>query len=123
MFDSIIKLIIGDLDAKKEYRQFKKRVDALPKDYRYAFRKIQHYIYNVGCGGVDSHTFSDWSVFINLIELFELSAGEGKQVLDVIGNDVKTFCDEFMLAAAVNKGTMREKLNKEIMEKFNKEGK
>ncbi len=42
MLDSIIKLIIGDLEEKREYKQMMKSVDALPKDYKFAFRKIQH---------------------------------------------------------------------------------
>lgn len=123
MLNSIIKLIIGDLEQKKAYKQFKKRVDALPKDYRYAFRKIQHYMYCVGPTDADSTMFNDWTIFQNMVDLFESSAAEGKQVLDVIGNDVGEFCDEFMRASVSDRETRRQKLNKEIMEKFYKEGK
>lgn len=48
MLDSIIKLIIGDMEEKRAYKQMMKRVDVLPKDYRFAFRKIQHYMFSVG---------------------------------------------------------------------------
>lgn len=41
MPDSFIKLIIGDTESKQTYKQKMKRVAALPKDYRFAFRKIQ----------------------------------------------------------------------------------
>ena len=37
MFKSIKKLIIGDLDDKRKYKQIMKRVDDLPKDYSFAF--------------------------------------------------------------------------------------
>ena len=47
MLDSIIKLIIGDLEDKRAYKQMMKRVNALPKDYRFTFHKIQHYMFSV----------------------------------------------------------------------------
>lgn len=122
MLNSILKLIIGDMEQKRAYKQIMKRVDALPKDYRFAFRKIQHYMYSVGSTDGSTTMFSDLSMFTNLVELFEISAAEGKQLLDVIGTDVSKFCDEFIQAAATNTETIREKLNKEIMEKFDKEG-
>jgi DNA-binding ferritin-like protein (Dps family) len=121
MLDSIIKLIIGDLEEKRVYKQFMKRVNALPKDYRFAFRKIQHYMFCVGPPGGDMTIFTDLTMFTDLVDLFEASAAEGKQVLDVIGSDVGKFCDEFMRASVTNTETLREKLNKEVMEKFNKE--
>jgi len=123
MFDSIIKLIIGDLDDKRAYKQMMKRVDALPKDYKFAFRKIQHYIYTVGSINADMTIFEDMTMFTELIDLFEASAAEGRQVIDVIGSDVDRFSDEFMSAYITNTETQREKLNKDIAEKFNKGGK
>ena len=42
---------------------------------------------------------------------------------DVIGNDVSKFCDEFINAYVNDSKTLGEKLNKEIMERFNKEDK
>ncbi|UVI33341.1 DUF1048 domain-containing protein [Paenibacillus spongiae] len=125
MLDSIIKLIIGDMEEKRAYKQMMKRVDALPKDYRFAFRKIQHYMFTVGPPGGDMTLFTDLTMFTDLVDLFEASAAEGRQVLDVIGIDVGKFSDEFMRASVINTENtekLREKLNKEIMEKFNKEG-
>ena len=122
MLDSIIKLLIGDLQEKRAYRQMMKRVGALPKDYRFAFGKIQHYMFSVGPPGDDMTIFADLTMFSDLVDLFEASAAEGKQVLDVIGSDAGAFCDEFMRASATNTEKLREKLNKEILEKFQKEG-
>jgi DNA-binding ferritin-like protein (Dps family) len=120
MLDSIIKLIIGDLEEKRAYKQLMKRVDALPKDYQLAFCKIQHYMYSVGASGVDMTIFTDLTMFADMVDLFEASAAEGKQVLDVIGSDVGNFSDEFMRASVPPTETQREKINKEIMDKFNK---
>lgn len=122
MLDSIIKLLIGDMEEKRAYKQLMKRVGALPEDYRFAFRKIQHYMYSVGPPGGDMAIFTDLGMFTDLVDLLEASAAEGKQVLDVIGNDVGAFCDEFMSAAAAGNENSRDKLNNEIMEKFNKRG-
>jgi DNA-binding ferritin-like protein (Dps family) len=94
------------------------RVNALPKDYKFAFRKIQHYMFCVGSPDGDMKIFTYLTMFTDLVDLFEASAAEGKQVLDVIGNDVSKFCDEFMRASVTNGETLREKLNKEVMEKF-----
>lgn len=65
---------------------------------------------------------SDMMIFTDLVDLFEASAAEGIQVLDVIGSDVGKFCDEFMYASVTNTETLREKLDKEVIEKFNKDG-
>ena len=83
-----IELIIGDLESKKEYKAFMKKVNALPKDYAFVFKKIQKYMLNFGYGFGEE--------IFNLYELFEASAAEGKHVLDVTGEDVAAFADELM---------------------------
>ena len=122
MLDNFIKLIIGDLDEKIEYKQLMKRVDALPKDYSFAFKKIQKYMYTVGAPGGNMTLFTDMTMFTDLVDLFEVSSADGRQVIDVIGSDVDKFCDEFMSAYITNSETLQEKLNREIKEKFDKEG-
>lgn len=115
MAKSIIELLIGSLDEKRAYRRFMKRVNALPKDYRFAFKKIQHYLYNFGSPGCDMAMYND------LVDLFEASASAGKPVLDVIGRDVSGFCDALLLASSSGTLTPREKLNKEILTRFHRE--
>jgi len=83
-----IELIIGDLESKKEYKAFMKKVNSLPKDYVFVFKKIQKYMWNFGYGFGEE--------IINLYELFEASAAEGKHVLEVTGEDVAAFADELM---------------------------
>lgn len=117
MINSIVKTIIGDLDEKREYKQMMKRANELPEDYRFAFKKIQKYMFSTG------NFNGDINVFIDLIELFEISIADGRNVIDVIGNDADKFCNEFMSVYNDNNKSRREKLNKEIMEKFNKEDK
>ncbi|PFH87713.1 DUF1048 domain-containing protein [Bacillus sp. AFS088145] len=83
-----IELFIGDLESKKEYKAFMKKVNSLPKDYAFVFKKIQKYMWNFGYGFGEE--------IINLYELFEASSAEGKHVLDVTGEDVAAFADELM---------------------------
>lgn len=121
MLDAIIKLIIGDLEEKRAYKNLMKRVDSLPKSYRYAFHKIQHYMFSVGPVDGDMTMFTDLTLFTDLVEFLETSAADGKDVLDVIGNDVGKFSDDFMRAAIPDVESSRNQMNREIMEKFNKE--
>lgn len=115
MLDNFIKLIIGDLDEKHEYKEMMNRVYALPKDYSFAFKKIQKYMYNTS-------TISDITIFTGLVDLFEYSAADGRQVIDVIGSDIDKFCDELISSYIISSETLRKNLNKEIMEYFDKDG-
>ncbi len=118
MLDSIIKLIIGGMEEKRAYKQIMKRAGALPEDYRFAFRKIQKYMFTTGIG-IDYD--GGIKIFADLVDWFEASAAEGKQVLDVIGNDVGAFVEELAGASITYTEKLREKLNKDIAERFIKE--
>lgn len=121
MIDRFIKLVIGDLEEKKEYRQMMKRVNSLPQEYRFAFKNIQKYMYNIGAVNGEMNFFISLDVFMGLLELFETSVAEGKSVIDITGSDVGRFADEFMAAYSTDTKTVRNKLNHEIAEYFNKE--
>ncbi|WMJ86854.1 DUF1048 domain-containing protein [Anaerocolumna sp. MB42-C2] len=123
MIDRFMKLVIGDLEEKKEYSQMMKRVHALPQEYRFAFKKIQRYMYNIGAINGDTAVFVNFNVFIGLLELFEASAAEGKNVIDITGSDVGRFADELIAAYSTGTETVRDKLNHEVAEYFKKEDK
>lgn len=120
MFDALLKLLVGDIDDKRAYYHMMKRVNALPKDYRYAYRKIQHYMNTVGLPNGDMTIFEDLTMFLDLLVLFETSAAEGKKILDVIGNDFGHFSDEFMRASSTKPASQQKNLNKEILDKMKK---
>ncbi|PET75334.1 cytoplasmic protein [Bacillus sp. AFS001701] len=101
-----IELIIGDLESKKEYKAFMKKVNALPKDYAFVFKKIQKYMWNFGYGFGEE--------IINLYELFEASSAEGKHVLDVTGEDVAAFADELMALSKLDRESGQVDLKKDI---------
>lgn len=109
----LIKKMIGD---KKEYREQMARADALPEDYRFVFEKIQGYMWSFA-GGDGSDMLKTQH---ELLELFEISASEGKHVLDVTGEDVVGFCDEFLYDTKKWTDSYRKKLNSDMMNKFGK---
>lgn len=115
MKHSFLNLILGNFEEKRTYRRFQKRVGTLPTDYRFAFRKIQHYVFCVGIPG------GDFSVLTDLLELFESGAAAGQQVLGITGPDVGRFCQEWLQAASSNTETPGETLNREILQQLRKE--
>lgn len=121
MLNSIKKLIIGDLDDKRKYKQMMKRVDALPNEYSITFKQIQKYIYTVGGISGDITIFNNLNIFEDLLDLFEESAADERNIIDVIGSDASKFCDEFINAYVNDSKTLGENLNKEIIERFKKE--
>lgn len=112
----MIKFIQRMIDDKKEYKEQMARVETLPEDYKFVFLKIHDYIWSFASGdGSDMLKAQQ-----QLIELFEVSALDGKHVLEVTGEDVAGFCDE--LIQDVKKWTdhYRKKLNRSMASKMNK---
>lgn len=107
----LIKKMIGD---KKEYREQLARVEALPEDYRFVFKKVQGYMWSFA-GGDGSDMLKAQE---KLIELFESSAAESKHVLDVTGEDVVGFCDEFLRDTKKWTDSYRKKLNNDMINKL-----
>lgn len=108
----LIKKMIGD---KKAYKDQLARVEVLPEEYRFVFEKIQGYMWSFA-GGDGSDMLKTQQ---ELIELFETSAADGKHVLEVTGEDVAGFCDEFIRDTKKWTDNYREKLNRNMLNKLN----
>lgn len=109
-----IRKVIGD---KKEYRTMMARVEALPEDYQFVFKKIQGYMWSFSSGsGMDM-----LHIQYELIELFESGAAEGRQVLEITGEDVAAFADDLVATARTYTAQHRENLNQSIMKRLGKE--
>ena len=109
----LFKKLIGD---KKEYKQQMARVKMLPGDYQFVYKKIQGYMWNFTAG----NGYDMLKIHFELIDLFEAGAAEGKQVLEITGEDVAAFCDELLRNAKTYTENWREKLNRDILNKFGK---
>jgi DNA-binding ferritin-like protein (Dps family) len=102
------------VESKREYRRRMARVEALPEDYRFVFKKIQSHMWMFAAGG----GYDMMKIHYDLIELFETGAADGKRVLEVTGADVAGFCDELLKNARTYTGDWRAKLNREIANKL-----
>ena len=105
------------LREKRAYRQMMARVNALPEDYRYVFKRIQRHMWMFASGA----GFDMMAVHNDLADLFEAGAAEGKPVLAITGEDVAAFCDELLRNARTYTEDWREALNRDIRNHFGKE--
>ncbi len=104
------------MEEKRDYKQQMARVEALPEDYRYVFKKIQGHMWMFAAGdGYDM-----MKLHYDLIDLFEAGAAEGKNVLDITGDDVAAFCEELMRSARTYTEDWRESMNRDIHKKLGK---
>jgi DNA-binding ferritin-like protein (Dps family) len=111
----LLNKIIGDLEAKKEWRAMGVRAKALPEEYRVAYDEIKHYTWKGGAGVMDPT-----NLFERLVSLFEEGVANGKHVLEITGDDVAAFVDELVRDEKTYAQTQREKLNRTIAKKLGK---
>ncbi len=105
------------IESKREYKRQMARVEALPEDYQYVFKKIQGHMWMFAAGS----GYDMLKIHYALIELFETGAADKKHVLEITGEDVAAFCDELLRNARTYTEDWRETLNRDIMNKFGKE--
>ncbi|HCC35629.1 MAG TPA: cytoplasmic protein [Ruminococcaceae bacterium] len=108
-----IKKIMG---SNREYKRQMKRVKAMPEDYQYVFKKIQNHMWMFAAGA----GYDMMKIHYDLIDLFEAGAADGKQVLEITGDDVAAFCEELLRGARTYTENWREALNRDIQKKVGK---
>jgi DNA-binding ferritin-like protein (Dps family) len=83
---NLMTKLIGD---KKEWKRMEARANALPRDYRVVYGEMKSYMWRFTAGdGMDIV-----AVLADVLAAFEAAAAEGRQVLDVTGEDVAAYCD------------------------------
>lgn len=91
MAASWIEKLTGSLEDKKQYRQYKERVRALPTPYRTAVEGIDRYV--MYAGGI-----ADGATLVRMVDdlatLFESAAADGTSVRDVVGEDAVAFAED-----------------------------
>ncbi|MDR2751388.1 MAG: DUF1048 domain-containing protein [Clostridiales bacterium] len=107
----IFDKIIGVMSEKKCYRDYLKRLDALPKDYNIVLTEMQAYLWSAS-GVLDGAL----ELLMDVLSMFEAAAADGKRVLDVTGDDVMAFCDDLIREwkSRTWQGDMRAKFNDRI---------
>ncbi|WP_243229124.1 DUF1048 domain-containing protein [Microbacterium sp. CIAB417] len=87
-----IEALTGSLEQKKQYRQDKARIEALPEPYRTAATAMHRYFLYYG-GIVDGDTMM--TMFTDLADLWERAAVDGTPVRDIVGDDPVDFTETF----------------------------
>jgi DNA-binding ferritin-like protein (Dps family) len=90
-----IEVVTGSLEQKRQYRQYRARIEALPEPYRTVAKALERYfMYN---GGVtDGETaLKMWGDFA---DLWERAASDGTPVREIVGPDPVEFADTFAQA-------------------------
>lgn len=87
-----VEAITGSLEQKKQYRQYRARLEALPEPYNAVAKAVQRYfMYN---GGVeDGDTLV--TMMGDFVELWERAATDGTPVRDIVGEDPVEFAEAF----------------------------
>ena len=87
-----IELVTGSLEQKKQYKQYRARIDALPEPYGSAAKAFQRYFMYYG-GLVDGEvSLQMWGDFA---DLWERAVADGTSVRALIGDDPVEFAETF----------------------------
>ncbi|WP_285135661.1 DUF1048 domain-containing protein [Microbacterium sp. lyk4-40-TSB-66] len=85
--------IIGDLSAKKQWRECRQRVHALPQPYRQTAIALERYLLTLG---PTEDTDGLIRMVSDLAELLEQGAADRTPIRDLVGEDPVVFAEEFM---------------------------
>jgi DNA-binding ferritin-like protein (Dps family) len=93
-----IELVTGSLEQKKQYRQYRARLDALPEPYADAAKALYRYfMYN---GGAVMDGEAALTMMGDFVDLWERAVEDGTPVRAIVGEDPVEFADAFVLAYA-----------------------
>ena len=98
-------------------KEIKGRVKALPREYQVVFYEISKYLYQFTTSNAGVVNMQ-----LDILNMFEAGVQNGKDVLDIVGNDIIGFCDGILGAIPehtwMNK--MKSAMNQSIHKKFDK---
>ncbi|WP_449283691.1 DUF1048 domain-containing protein [Leucobacter sp.] len=115
-----IEALTGPLEQKKQYRQAKARLEALPEPYLTAASACNRYLTYYG-GVTEGDTIVQ--MFVDLVDLWERAAVDGTPVADIVGDDPVEFAESFAQAYGGKRwlDKERERLTRAIDESRRKE--
>ena len=93
MAKNLLELVVGDLEDKKQYRQYRARVKALPPGYREAAAALERYAMNLGPTDDGAALVA---MLADLADLLERSAADGVRIRDLVGEDPVEFAEAFI---------------------------
>ena len=90
-----IETVTGSLEQKKQYRQYKARLEALPEPYGAAAKAFQRYFMYYG-GVTDGDTLV--TMMGDFVDLWERAAADGTRSRAIVGDDPVEFAETFAQA-------------------------
>ncbi len=93
MAKNLLELVVGDLEDKKQYRQYRARVKALPPGYREAAAALERYAMNLGPTDDGAALVA---MLADLADLLERSAADQVGIRDLVGEDPVEFAEAFI---------------------------
>jgi DNA-binding ferritin-like protein (Dps family) len=90
-----IELVTGSLEQKKQYRQYKARIEGLPEPYGTVAKALQRYFMYYG-GVTDGDTAL--KMMGDFADLWERAAVDGTPVRAIVGEDPVEFAETFAQA-------------------------
>ena len=108
-----IETVTGSWEQKKQYRQLKARMEALPQPYGAAAKAVQRYLMYYG-GITDGDTAI--AMLGDLADLWDRAAADGTPVRAIVGEDPVEFAEVFAQAYTGTRWIDKERarLNKAI---------
>ncbi|KQM81241.1 DUF1048 domain-containing protein [Agromyces sp. Leaf222] len=90
-----IEALTGSLEQKKQYKEAKARIEALPAPYREAANAVNRYLMYYG-GVTDGDTIVQ--MFLDNADLWERAAIDGTSVSEIVGDDPVEFAEAYAQA-------------------------
>ena len=90
-----IEALTGSLEHKKQYKQDKARIEALPEPYATAAQAVHRYLIYYG-GITDGDTLV--KMFGDLADLWDRAAVDGTPLRAIVGDDPVEFAETFAQA-------------------------
>lgn len=87
-----LEAITGSWEQKKQYKQAKARVESLPEPYSHAAEAVNRYLMYYG-GVVDGDVIV--RMFVDLADLWERAALDGRPISEIVGEDPVGFAESF----------------------------
>ncbi len=88
-----VEKLVGSLDDKKQYRDYRARVKRLPGDYRATAEALERYLTHVG---PTSDSAALLALLTDLVDTLERGVAAGEAVSTVVGDDPTTFADDLL---------------------------
>jgi DNA-binding ferritin-like protein (Dps family) len=91
-----IELVTGSLEQKKQFKQYRSRMEALPEPYAATATALYRYfMYN---GGAVMDAEGSLKMMGDFVDLWERAAEDGTPVRAIVGEEPVEFADAFVQA-------------------------